>query len=667
VRVFCESEKAKYGEDTIQSPPVFELLAFWSLTSALAYTIAGEKMPWLTVHITLGMILLAAWVIGWLLETFDWQFFWNNRGVLTLVLTPVFLISVLVCMNALLGANPPFQGKSLEQLSATSTFLLSFIAAVVSGISLFYLLHNWLPGQIIRLFTFGGFALLALLSARAAFMASYINYDKATEFMFYAHSNPGIKQALSQIEEISRRTSGTLDIQVAYDDTTTYPYWWYLRNYPNQKYYGADPTRDLRNVPIILVGDRNYGKIEPVVGQAYNQFDYGRIWWPNQDYFDLTWERVWNAVKDPKMRSAIFQIWLNRDYKEYGQVTNKDLSLSNWYPSERMRLYIRKDIVNQLWNYGTVPSEEAVIADPYEGKKTELTPDLVLGSQGSEPGTFQKPRNLAIALDGTLYIADTENHRIQHLNADGSVLQVWGTFADVSKGEAPGGTFYEPWGIAIGPDGSIFIADTWNHRIQKFSASGQFITMWGSFGQAETPTSFWGPRGVAFDSKGRLFVTDTGNKRVVIFDIDGNYINQFGSVGMQVGEFDEPVGITISKDDVIYIADTWNQRIQSFMSDSSGTFVPLISWDIVGWYGQSLDNKPYLVIDARDHLFVSDPEGYRILEFSATGEFIRYWGDFSTGTDGLNIPVGVAVDSNGKLWVADSGNHRILRFTISAQ
>jgi len=264
-------------------------------------------------------------------------------------------------------------------------------------------------------------------------------------------------------------------------------------------------------------------------------------------------------------------------------------------------------------------------------------------------------------------VADTENHRIQHLKADGTVLQVWGSFADASKGAAPGGTFYEPWGIAIGPDGSVFVADTWNHRVQKFSSSGQFITMWGTFGQAENPTAFWGPRGLAFDSKGNLFVTDTGNKRVVIFDTDGNYINQFGTVGMQAGEFDEPVGIAISQEDVVYVADTWNQRIQAFMGDSSGNFTPLISWDIVGWYGQSLDNKPFLAIDQRDRIFVSDPEGYRILEFSATGEFSRYWGDYSSGLDGLNLPVGVVVDADGGVWVADSGNHRILHFTLPAQ
>ena len=258
---------AKFGEDAVRPAPVFGLLAFWSISSALAYTIAGEKMPWLTVHITLGMILLAAWAIGWLIETLDWQFLLKNRGALVLVLAPVFLISAVVSLGALFSANPPFQGKSLEQLSATSTFLVSLLAAIGTAIGLGYLLKNWLSGQVLRLFSLGFLALLSILTARAAFRASYQNYDNSTEYLVYAHCAPGIKEALSQIEEISRRTTGTLEMVVAYDNDTTYPYWWYLRNYPNQKYYAGDPTRDLRDAPAILVGDQTTARLSLLSGR----------------------------------------------------------------------------------------------------------------------------------------------------------------------------------------------------------------------------------------------------------------------------------------------------------------------------------------------------------------------------------------------------------------
>jgi len=656
-----------HAEQPVIAQPVFALLAFWTISSALAYTVAGEKMPWLTLHIALPMILLTGWAIGWLIETVDWKSLLQKRGVLALLLGSVFLLSLVATLSSILGATPPFQGKSLDQLSATTTFVIAFLVTAATGAGLAYFLRDWAYGQITRFFTLAILTFLAVLTARTAFMASYINYDNATEYLVYAHCGPGIKIALSQIEEISKRITGGLDVVIAYDNDTTYPYWWYLRNYPNQKYYAGNPTRDLRDAPLILVGDNNFGKIEPVVAQAFYKFEYIRIWWPNQDYYNLTPERIWGAIKDPQMRAALFKIWLYRDYKDYGRITNRDFSLSNWSPSGRMRLYIRKDIINSLWDYGSAPSSEAVVADPYEGKGISLLPDKNIGVQGSEPGQFSKPRNVAVAKDGSLYVADTENHRIQHLAADGSVLQVWGSFADASKGAAPGGTFYEPWGLAIGPDGSVFVADTWNHRIQKFTAEGKFLFMWGAFGQAETPTSFWGPRGLAIDKDNHLLVTDTGNKRVVIFDLDGNYINQFGSAGLLSGQFDEPVGIAVSKGGIVYVTDTWNQRVQSFSPDGKGSYQPLMNWSVAGWYGQSLDNKPYVTVDNNDHVFVSDPEGYRILEFRGTGEFLRYWGTFGAGSDGLNLPVGLAPDDNGGIWVADSGNHRILHFTLPAE
>jgi sugar lactone lactonase YvrE len=396
-------------------------------------------------------------------------------------------------------------------------------------------------------------------------------------------------------------------------------------------------------------------------------FEYNRIWWPNMDYFNLTTERLLYAFTNPQMREAILQIWLNRDYKLYGQLVGQDMSLQNWRPSEKMRLYIRKDVVAQLWDYGSTASTIPVQADPYEGKQLTINADEVIGSPGSEPGQFQNPRDIALAPDDTLYVADTSNNRIQHLAADGSVLQVWGSFADISKGEAPGGTFYEPWGIAVGVDGSVYVADTWNHRIQKFTADGQFVTMWGYFGQAETPFAIWGPRDIAIDSKGHLFVTDTGNKRVVVYDADGNSITQFGSVGLEPGQFDEPVGIAVDKDGLVYIADTWNQRIQVMVADASGSYLPLNNWEVVAWYGQSLDNKPFLAVDNNGNLYTTDPEGYRILHFNATGTFINYFGDYGSGTNGFNLPTGIIVDGKGGVWIADAGNGRIMHFSVPTQ
>ena len=150
----------------------------------------------------------------------------------------------------------------------------------------------------------------------------------------------------------------------------------------------------------------------------------------------------------------------------------------------------------------------------------------------------------------------------------------------------------------------------------------------------------------------------------MIYDSDGNFVNQFGKLGFDPGQFDEPVGFALAVDGRIFIADTWNQRTQVMVPDSSGNYSPLINWEIAGWYGTSLDNKPFVAIDEAAQVFISDPEGSRVLEFTENGQFLRYWGVFGSGLEGMNIPTGLAVDPKSGIWVADSGNNRILHFTL---
>jgi predicted membrane-bound mannosyltransferase/DNA-binding beta-propeller fold protein YncE len=651
--------------------PVLFILLFWSITSLIAFSIAGEKMPWLTVNIALALLLAGGWGLGFLVDSTPWAKVANKKGLLAILLMPVFLGAAAQFLGSLLGATPPFQGNTLDQLGATSSFLFALVALFGSGFGIIRLLFEWEMIHVVRLITLVFFILAAVLTARAAAMASYVNYNTALEFLVYAHAASGPKEVLAQVEEISQRLTKGKDIVVAYDNDALYPYWWYLRDYPNKKWFTDKPTRDLQDVPLIIAGEGTFAKLDPIVKNNFVQFEYMRLWWPMQDYFNLTWDRIWGAIKDPKMRQAIFQIWLNRDYTLYGQLTNNpNLTLETWQPSSKMRFYIRKDIVAQIWNYGTAPAITTTAqVDPYAGKLITLKKDVSFGVMGAEAGQYNAPRGIAVAPDGTIYVADSRNNRIQHLTADGTVLQVWGGFGDVSKGAVPGGLFNEPWGVAVAPDGSaVYVTDTWNYRVQKFTPDGKFIKMWGYFGQGEKPEAFWGPRGIVGDEKGDIFVADTGNKRIVEFDSQGNSITQFGSAGLDPGQLDEPVGITLDAAGRVYVADTWNQRVQVFTPDSTGkNYTSTLTFDINGWFGQSLDNKPFIAVDQAGNIYVTDPEGYRVLEFTPDGKIIRGWGDTGDPTDTLGLPSGIAIDAQGHVWVSDAGNNRIMRFTMPGQ
>ncbi len=651
----------------VQPVPVLAFLLFWAVTSTVAFSLAGERMPWLTTHIAVGFLLAAGWGLGYLVDLIPWKQVVSVRGLVALLLLPVVVSSFSSMVGVLLGGNPPFQGTELDQLRVTSTFVLALAGFLISGWGVRRLLTNWPGRQIAQLTTLVVFGFLAVLTARTAFTASYINYDDATEFVVYAHSARGPKDILEQVEEISRRTTKGKDVMVAYVGDALYPYWWYFREYPNKRWFADNPTRELTNYPLIIVDEANFARMETIVRNDYVSYEYMRMWWPMQDYWDLTWERIWNALRDPKMREALYQIWLNRDYKLYSEVTgNTSLTLTTWSPAVKIRFYIRKDIVAQIWNYGSSPViEQEVQTDPYLESIKNIVPEIMMGGTGMDVGLFQAPRGIALAPDGTLYVADSRNHRIQHLTTTGEVLHVWGTFMDVATGEAPGGTFNEPWSVAVDSKSNVYVADTWNHRIQKFTADGQFIKMWGDFGQADSNVGMWGPRGLAVDASDRLFVTDTGNKRVLIFDSEGNYVSQFGSVGMDSGQFDEPVGIAINTQGQVMIADTWNQRVQVFTPDASGIyFYPTASWEISGWFSQSLENKPFVAVDKNGNVYVTDPEGIRVLVFDSQGIFLYGWGDYNLDAEGFSLPMGLAIDAEGGVWVSDAGANRVVYFRL---
>jgi predicted membrane-bound mannosyltransferase/DNA-binding beta-propeller fold protein YncE len=677
----------------------FSLLVWWCVSSVAAFSYAGEKMPWLTYHMAWPMILLTGWGLGYLVERFDWDAFARRKTWIILALTFLFASSLTTSLRALLGTNPPFQGKDLASLQATGDFLLPALAVVFSGAGLFYLLQDWTRKQFFRLALITVFALLAVFTARASFRASYINYDNATEYLVYAHGATGIKDVIAQAAEISERTTGGMGVALAYDasapDTgVSWPFVWYLRDFTNQRSFDV-PSRSLRDSVVVIVDQKNFDKIESALGPGYYRFDYIRMWWPNQDYFGLTYprdasipfpesyacrgvlgflrlvknrdySRVCNAILDPAIREGIMDIWWDRDYTQYAFATgSNNMTLPTWQPADQMRLYIRKDVAAQIWNYGVGPRETIADVDPYAAATIVLPADQIIDSSTLAGTTMNAPRGMAFAPDGTFYVTDSRNHRVLHLDTDGAILHVWGSFGDGVNAPSPIGTFNEPWGIAVGPDGSVYVSDTWNHRVQKFSAEGEPITTWGHYGQGDTPDAFWGPRGLAVDREGNVYVADTGNKRIVIFDADGNYLNQFGAAGMDAGQFDEPVGVAVAPNGVIYVTDTWNRRVQAFASAVEGQlYVPALQWDIDGWVGQSLENKPFIAVNAEGHVFITDPEGYRVIEFDAEGKFIRTWGNYGLGPAEFGLASGIAIDSEGHIWVTDAVNQRIMRFTL---
>ncbi len=669
VRPRQEGQDDRESASSAEDARFVSFLIFWNLTTLFIYSWAGEKMPWLVVHPALPMIVLSGKFLGDLLAPdgilargtegrIEWRAVLQRGGGLLAILLPVTLFGIYTLITL-----RPFQGLSLFKLQETGNWLAALLVTVLLLILTALVMrrlgrrYSVLVGMVTLAIVLGFF------TVRFAWMAAFVNYDYATELLVYAHGGADVVPTMDEIAQISERTVGDKMIDVAYDSDVSWPLEWYMREYPNRVFYGETPTREKLDVPVVLAGDKNDAKVQPFLGNRYHRFKRRLVWWPNQQYMDLTWQRIWDILTSPEKREILWKILYYREYPR---------SPDDWYHVHNFYLYIRKDVAHQIWDFGAAPPELVELpADPYLEAQTELNSVLSWGAVGVENGQFNHPRGLAIGPQGNVYVVDSDNHRVQVFDSQGNWQQSWGSNCNLATGhgcldpdgsgplEYGDGQFQEPWGIAVDEEGNVYVADTWNHRIQVFDADGTFVNKWGLFGESSVDTGvFYGPRDVAIDTLGRILVTDTGNERIVAFDRDGYYLDQWGQEGVGAGLFAEPVGIAVDSEGDIYVADTWNQRIQVFGPD----LVYATEWPVDAWYGQSVLNKPYLAVDGQGRIYATDPEGYRVAVFDRQGQVLATFGTYGFDANSFSLPTGIDVDAAGFIYVADSEGQRVIKF-----
>jgi len=643
---------------------------WWTLLTWIGYSYAGEKMPWLTVHLALPMILLAGWLVGRLIEGTDgstelaevWRRVLQRRAWLLPLVAPPFVAAVVMFINAALSG--PFQGHELAQLNTTGRFLSGLAGTLAFGAGLAYLVHcsGWrVSGRVLLLVAL---LLPVLLTIHTAWRFCYVNYDYPTEFLVYAHAGPAVKETMRQIEELSRRTAGAPNlIKVAYGADGSTLFYWQLRNYPNAVFYSDQPSRATLDAPVVIAGRDQWEAVAPYVGNDYVVNTYTYLWWPMEDYRDITWARITHAITDTQTHAALWDIWYDRDYRRYDELTGEKHTLDEWPLRSDYRIYVRRDVAAQMWDLSTTGPTEVGPTDPYAEGWQELTARQVFGGQGPAPGQLQSPHGIKVGPDGLIYVADAGNHRIQKFTAGGQFVAAWGQPSTIETETGVPRGFNDPWDVAVAPDGTIYVADTWNHRIQKLDAEGNLITAWGLFGQyglgdAAGQSAFYGPRGIAIGPEGRVYVADTGNKRVQVFEPDGRFAFQWGGVGALKGYLDEPVGIAVGPDGAVYVADTWNRRVQVF--DGDGTF--LRQWPIAGWDTGLPDEKPYLAVDGEGYVYVTDPGHYRVLVFDGLGNYVLSFGQYGFDERSFALPMGIAVGKGGSIYVTDASSSRVLVF-----
>lgn len=293
---------------------------------------------------------------------------------------------------------------------------------------------------------------------------------------------------------------------------------------------------------------------------------------------------------------------------------------------------------------------------------------------------FNTPASVAIASDGTLYVADRTNHKIRKISPQGIVTTLAGSTSGFADGNGTNAKFNSPLGLTIGTDGNLYVADFGNDKIRKISPQGVVTTLAGStHGFADgngSSARFSYPFSICSSPDGTLYVADFGNHSIRKITLNGD-VTTFAGNGISgdvnavgaAAKFQGPSGVTYGTDGNVYVADNQNHKIKKIQPDGKVTTLAgsgiLGSQNGVG--GAAQFNFPHSIVMSPDgNLYVSDLYNHRIRKINlATTVAENYAGESQGFLDGFalqakfNEPNGLAVSADGTLYLADFNNHKV--------
>lgn len=273
-------------------------------------------------------------------------------------------------------------------------------------------------------------------------------------------------------------------------------------------------------------------------------------------------------------------------------------------------------------------------------------------STTGDPNPFNQSHGTALDPQGNLYVMDSLNHRIQKLNGDGNFITMWGSFGD-GDGQFKCLNYCM---VAVDGQGNVYITDHNNYRIQKFDGDGKFLAKWGSEGDGDG--QFRHPFGIAVDQEGNVYVTDVGQSLVQKFDGNGKFLMKWGSSGIEDGQFSSDLhDITVDAQGNIYVTDRSN-GLQKF--DNNGNFLAKI--DTCG-DEKRMSTTAGITLDSQGNLYVYDRSNVRICIYDNNGQYLKQW-DGSGSADGPVSRVdGIEVDQQGNIYVSEPFNGRVRKFS----
>ena len=264
------------------------------------------------------------------------------------------------------------------------------------------------------------------------------------------------------------------------------------------------------------------------------------------------------------------------------------------------------------------------------------------------PGQFSYPQFIAVDDDGNSYVTDWGNKRVQMFSSDGEFISTWGGSGYLD------GQFRYPSGIAVHDD-FVYVADHDLNNIQKFSNNGTYVAQWGSYGAHDGEFKY--PYGVTVDSENNVYVVDTGNQRIQKFTSDGDFILSFGSSGMGDGQFLTAIGIDTDNDDNVYVTDKGNRKIEKF--NSTGFLIKSMPFTGLNY----VFSPEGIHVDSEGKMFVVNTANNKVLHLEQDENLsLNIFEQLGPYPNTFSMLTDIALGINGELLVVDSASHKIQSF-----
>ena len=265
----------------------------------------------------------------------------------------------------------------------------------------------------------------------------------------------------------------------------------------------------------------------------------------------------------------------------------------------------------------------------------------------SQPSEWMvKPYGIAVSPDGQLYVADTAARRVFAFDPDTKTVSF--------VGESGAGRLSKPIGVAVDDRGVVFVADGTLKRVFGYGPTGDLLIAIGHDGELGSPS------GLAVDRVNkRVYVADAGKHQVLSYSSeDGKPLRTIGKRGSENGEFNFPTNLTVDARGQLYVADTLNFRIQIFNAD--GEFVK--TFGTLGDTPGSFNRPKGVAVDSEGHIYVMDASFNNFQIFDEDGQLLLFVGAAGRNHGEFFLPAGLYIDGRDRIYVADQGNSRVQVF-----